>query len=257
MSQNRKPFEGVLNIIRFNWHFYVIAGIAIIVGMNAWWLLPIFVPSLLFWQDIIFLGMGLAVVYLIGSLLVSHYIYDLSDLYRFQWLQQLHLPKEGHFVNIHSGFDETSHLLQQQFPEATFHLLDFYDPTIHTEVSIQRARKYAPPPAATQSVAYNQWHTLVPKAAVIFGILAIHELRKNDEKVAFLQEVAKALTPTGKFILVEHLRDHNNFLAYGPGFFHFFSKATWLRCIKEARLTVRETFKVTPFIQVFVITLPS
>ena len=31
MGLDRKPFQGVLNIIRFNWQFYVIAGLVIAV----------------------------------------------------------------------------------------------------------------------------------------------------------------------------------------------------------------------------------
>ena len=47
-------------------------------------------------------------------------------------------------VNINAGFDETSMLLKQKYPNATLEVFDFYDPTKHTEVSIERARMAYP-----------------------------------------------------------------------------------------------------------------
>lgn len=44
------------------------------------------------------------------SLLVSYYVYDLSDLYKLNWLHELvaNLKRDLKIVNIHAGFDETS-----------------------------------------------------------------------------------------------------------------------------------------------------
>ena len=52
--------------------------------------------------------------------------------------------------------------------------------------------------------------------------------------------------------MIEHMRDPANFLAFGPGFVHFFSRSTWLRALSDAGLSVREEFALTPFLRGFV-----
>jgi hypothetical protein len=54
-------------------------------------------------------------------------------------------------------------------------------------------------------------------------------------------------------LLVEHMRDWKNFVAFGPGFLHFYSRAEWLRVIREARLTVEREVFVTPFVRCFLV----
>ena len=62
------------------------------------------------------------------SLLVSWYVYDLSNLYKLSWL----FPNNDNIkiVNIHAGFDETSVLLSAKFPNAELIVFDFYDQEI-------------------------------------------------------------------------------------------------------------------------------
>jgi hypothetical protein len=94
----RKPFQGITNIIRFNWHFYVIAVVL----------------------SLLFIWVNLFIVYLIlaGTLLslfVSYYIYDHSTLYSLNWINSIQPQK---IINIHAGFDETSALLAAKYPNA-------------------------------------------------------------------------------------------------------------------------------------------
>jgi hypothetical protein len=63
----------------------------------------------------------------------------------------------------------------------------------------------------------------------------------------------RALQPNGEVVLMEHLRDWPNFLAFGPGFLHFFSRASWRRAVAEAGLQVRIEFSRTPFVHVFIL----
>ena len=128
MEKIRKPLQGVLNIIRFNWHYYIIAAIAIsflliIAGNTSQ--LP---------RSITYTICTLVTATMVISLVASLIAYDLSGFYKLNWLARDN--NERMIVNVHAGFDETSVLLQDKFRGAELIVLDFYDPLKHTEVSI-------------------------------------------------------------------------------------------------------------------------
>ncbi|MEP6789569.1 MAG: methyltransferase, partial [Acidobacteriota bacterium] len=108
----RKPFQGLWNVIRFNWPFYVLSlGIVLALLIFRYYLnepLKTGVDSLLI------LVAGLTLV----SLLVSWYVYDLSGFYTLDWLNSLQPGKGETIVNINAGFDETSLLLKSRFADA-------------------------------------------------------------------------------------------------------------------------------------------
>ena len=79
-----------------------------------------------------------------------------------------------------------------------------------------------------------------------FSIFAAHELRDHDQRVRLFVEIARILTPDGEFILNEHSRDWHNFLAFGPGFLHFFSESAWRKAASDAGLTVLTELSMTP-----------
>jgi hypothetical protein len=79
-------------------------------------------------------------------------------------------------------------------------------------------------------------------------------LRAETERTAWFAEAKRCLRKGGRVVLVEHLRDAANFVAFGPGFLHFHSRASWKRCWELAGLRSVNQFSVTPFVQVFVLT---
>lgn len=247
MHNLRKPFQGVLNIIRFNWHYYVLSltfVTIILLTVNQ------FNTTL---QVVASTVVLLIVFTTLTSLAVSFYIYDLSDLYRLSWLDILKSRDKEKILNINAGFDETSNLLQHRFPGSELMVADFYDPEKHTEVSIKRARRAYPSYENTKPVATN--HLPLPDNSMdkIFAILSAHEIRNADERVTFFKELSRTLAATGRIIVTEHLRDTANFLAYNIGFLHFHSKSTWLKTFKNAGLIVSEEIKVTRFITTFIL----
>ena len=84
-----------------------------------------------------------------------------------------------------------------------------------------------------------------------FLIFTAHEFRRTEARVRLFREVAGALTPRGQIAVVEHLRDWRNFLVFGPGFWHFLSRRTWLSTAAAAGLHIHDEFSMTPFVRVF------
>ncbi|MBC7450736.1 MAG: methyltransferase domain-containing protein [Cytophagales bacterium] len=245
MEQIRKPFQGVSNIIRFNWHFYVIACCLV---------LALFSTANYFekpFTHFIYLSGVLALSSIIVSLLTSLYVYDFSGLYRLHWVEQSN--SEQIIVNINAGFDETSYLLRAKFKNAALIVLDFYNPEKHTEVSIKRARKAYPAFPNTKQIETSDTGLTDNSADKIFVILSAHEIRNEIERTAFLKELNRVIKPKGQIYVTEHLRDLPNFLAYTIGFLHFHTKSSWIKNFKNASLTIRQEIKITPFISTFIL----
>jgi len=241
MKTKRSPLQGVTNILRFNWHFYLLAVAGVAAGMifavwlGSWWLI---------------LGWCVAVVVLattVASLIVSWYIYDYSGLYELRWLPES-LPAGSSIVNIHAGFDETSALLAERYPEAELSVLDFYDPELHTEVSIKRARKANPPYPGTRAVTTRNPGLGEASVDAVFLIFAAHEVRDVEERARLFGHVRMSLKPGGRIFLAEHLRDRANFLAYSLGAYHFLPLREWHQTFSAGKLRVANMRKYTPFV---------
>jgi ubiquinone/menaquinone biosynthesis C-methylase UbiE len=248
MESLRKPFQGVTNIIRFNWHFYVMSvGLVLLLLLSNIYLNSQF----RFYSNVLCI---LVVIPTVVSLLVSAYVYDFSNLYKLDWLHNLGIEPGGTHVNINAGFDETSFLLASKYPDSTLVVYDFYDAAKHTEVSIERARKAYPPYAGTIKISTASLLLSENAVDTIFLIFAAHEIRNDEERVVFLKELRRCLKPSGKIIVTEHLRDWPNFLAYNIGFFHFLSRDSWLKTFANAGLGLVAENKITPFISTFILT---
>jgi ubiquinone/menaquinone biosynthesis C-methylase UbiE len=247
MESLRKPYQGVWNIVRFNWHYYAFsaafAGI-LLLSQNYFGYHVARTLNIVS----VFIVLSVAI-----SLCVSAYIYDFSALYRFDWLIGLGPAPDVSLLNINAGFDETSTLLKARFGTARLIVFDFYDEVRHTEVSIKRARKAYPPYPGTQQVTTRQLPLKDGAVDRVFAILSAHEIREEQERKTFFIELARVLSQHGQVIIVEHLRDTANFLAYNIGFLHFHSRATWLKAFQAAGLRVDTEFKITPFITTFIL----
>lgn len=245
----RGKFQGMITIARFNWPFYLVALATLVASGAAFFMAsgPLKLTSAI--------AFGCGVYFIFVSLGVSHIVYDCSDLHGWSWLDRAlqGLPMRQAIL-CHSGFDETSSELRERFSDVQWNILDHYDPERMTEPSIHRARRLFPPTTGTLACSYDAWPLSAESADIVFALLAIHELRAETERTAWFAEAKRCLRKGGRVVLVEHVRDVANFLAFGPGLLHFHSCASWRRCWEPAGLHCVNQFSVTPFVQVFVLT---
>lgn len=242
MEIERKPFQGIVNIVRFNRHFYIIALLLLLVVFLCHQLFPLWL------QSVVSIGALIALLLIMGSLSISFFIYDWSGLYKLNWLPDLNHKK---VININAGFDETSAIILKKFKAVDLTICDFYNPQQHTEVSIRRARKAYPPQNGTIVVATNALPFPDNHFDVVSVIFAAHEIRNFQERIHFFKELRRIVKPSGSIYITEHLRDGANLLAYSVGFLHFYSRKSWKRVFEKASLTVESELKSTPFISIF------
>jgi hypothetical protein len=245
----RGKWQGMLTIARFNWPFYA-AAVAVMIASLAGWLLL----SRTGLRAACAITFAVTAYFLVGSLSVSHFIYDRSDLYRWNWLERaLRGVNMRQVIFCHCGFDEASPALCKRFGGVQWQLLNHFDQQQMTEASIRRARAMFPPAPGTLPARYDVWPLAADSADVVLALLAIHELRSEAERSAWMAECRRCLRESGRVVLVEQVRDAANFLAFGPGFLHFHSPASWRRCWESAGLRSTAEFRVTPFVRIFVL----
>jgi len=245
-APSRRPYQGVVQIFEFNWRSYVTA-----LGSVAALLALPFLPSL--GRRVLWLGAASELYWLASSLLVSHYVYDRFPLYDLNWVGPALARTPRRWINIHCGLDETSAPLAAIFPNAARQVVDIFDPREMTEPSIRTARRLSHPAMPSRSMPYDSLAFPDECFDAAFCIFAAHELRRHSQRVGLFREIARTLTPDGEFILMEHSRNWPNFLAFGPGFLHFFSPSAWRKAASDAGLAVRTELSRTPFVRAYVL----
>jgi hypothetical protein len=247
MDKTKTTCRGVLNIVRFNWPFFAVTGLIIVVALCV---MPILGDS---GRWIVGIGLAGVLLGVVVSLAVSFYVYDLSNLNAMPWLRVIDVPREGVVVNVNAGFDETTVSLRRIFPKSEIYVWDFYDAARHTESSIKRARRAYPPHPETRSIQTDELPMADGRAGLVCVTLAAHEIRCGVERQRFFREIRRILKGDGVVCVTEHVRDVSNFIAYTAGALHFLSKQVWLNSFRSAGFVVVEQRKHTPFISVFVL----
>jgi SAM-dependent methyltransferase len=247
MKPMRGPWQGVAQILHFNWRIYLATVAGAAAALGAWPLLPVpvrvFVP----------IAVTPALFWMVASLAVSHYVYDMFPLYDLHWMERALTAAPRRWINIHAGWDETSELLQAIFPDAVGEAVDLFDPRVMTEASIRQARRASRAAIPTTPARHDALPFENGTVDTAFVIFAAHELRHRSQRQKLFSEVARVLTSGGECLVMEHARDWWNFLAFGPGFLHFFSQREWRQVARQAGLELKREFAMTRFVHVFIL----
>ena len=242
--------SGALRIFQYNWPVYAgtwlvalasLASLHCFSGAQAW-----------------LLGSGalLALLWSLVSLLVSLYVYDRSPLVAGRWVPGLLGPGVHHWAAVDAGLDAEV-LLHGVLPGRCLGRLDIFDPAVMTSPAIARARARTPreqPALACPPTALTLADASCDAIVVAF---TAHEIRDRDARERFFGELRRALLPGGKALIVEHLRDWPNFLAFGPGYLHFVARSEWLRLAAGAGLRVAAETRVTPWVMALTLERPQ
>lgn len=230
-------------MVAFNWP-KVLGGTALaLVGLREWRRLPL--PARL-----VVLG---ASVWTPLSVLASWWVYDLSPLRHWRFLEGM-LPSPPHRVLlVVAGFDEVSTALRRALPGS---VVDVVDVVRSPDASVRRARRLYPTPApvvAPDDLGREVRAGARPGYDLVLFAQSAHELRDPQQRVTALRRARQALGPGGSVVVVEHHRDLANVVAFGPGAWHFETTGTWRRAEAGAGLRRRSAARVTPLVRVEVL----
>jgi ubiquinone/menaquinone biosynthesis C-methylase UbiE len=244
MERVRGRFQGVANVFRFNWHFYLLAAVGAMI---------FFALGQYFDSTVSYIVGILVLAQAATSLSITFYVYDLSKLYSLDWLDKISVTPSGSFINLNAGFDESSELLQIRYPSAKISVYDFYDAATHTEVSIKRARKAEPLHTKKTKIDSSKIPLGDGDADAAFLFFSAHEIRNHDERVRFFAELRRVCTDDGRIVVTEHIRNFANLLAYNIGAFHFLPRSVWENTFEDAGLKVASEIKTTAFVTTFLL----
>ncbi|GAB7187233.1 hypothetical protein ATKI12_7064 [Kitasatospora sp. Ki12] len=221
--------SGVRDVVRYNWPMYAAGTLTAATG----WALARRLPGPA--AALARTAAGVAAGYVVSSLLATWAVYDRSELHGYHWLPALLPDGPGDHLIVDTGLNEIGRPLAARHPGARGRVADLYDPAT-AGASIRRARALVPPAPGGIPARADALPAETAALDTVFAVFAAHELRRPADRTALFAEAARALRPGGTLLLVEHLRDTANAAVYGPGAWHFHSRATWLRHAAEAGL---------------------
>jgi SAM-dependent methyltransferase len=152
------------------------------------------------------------------------------------------------------GWRKTTLPLGDVFPGSEGVMLDLYNPDVTNEPAVTRARQQTN--MAATAIQPESLPVSDGWAELVAVTLAAHEIRDGQKRERFFQELRRIVAPTGRVVVVEHLRDVAAALAFGPGIMHFFPRSEWLRLGSHAGLKLDRERAITPFVRVFVYRCP-
>lgn len=191
----------------------------------------------------------LAITMSAAAVLTTWWVFGASARSRWDWVEDA-AGRPNRWLNLTTGFDDSTPTLRQRLGREG-RALDVFDPKRDHEPALQRARDRFPPaghPVAPMSLG----DAIEPASAdAVLLLMSAHEAHGPD-RVELFRSAARGLTPDGRLVVVEHLRDLANTLAFGPGAWHFSTRTEWLAVAEAAGLTLTAETRLSPFVAGFV-----
>jgi SAM-dependent methyltransferase len=238
-------FTGAAKIVRFNWPWY--AGVVALDAAAAIALATGTITGQAAGR--IVAGLVAANFWMIASLVVSHYVYDRSGVATGAWLASIEPASVRRAAVFHGGLNEAAPAVARFLPLTDVRNFDFYDRSAAGSASLERARARVDresEPIGTGPIPLEDGS--LDLGLVVFSA---HEIRRDEDRAAFFADLARTLAPGGRVLVVEHLRDAWNLIAYGPGAFHFLPASAWKRSFSGGRLAIVRQAACTPLVRVF------
>lgn len=233
--------NGAMRIFLYNWPIYVgtwmVALLVVLLVPTVW-------PSAS-WPTAALAGTAL--VWSLLSLGISSYIYDWSALVSGCWVPRVLGSPTQTWAMVHAGLDAEVEL-DNVMPGRCVARLDIFDPQVMTSPSITRARRRTPSAKHASPCSPTTLALEDEGCDAIVVAFTAHEIRDQAAREAFFDELRRSLRPGGKVLIVEHLRDFVNFLAFGPGYLHFVARREWLRLASHANLAIVSETRITPWV---------
>lgn len=248
-TARRAGVEGVFNIVRFNWPRYATALVAAVGALVIATVTPA-TPAVRMALPITAL---IAACWGLASLAVSHFVYARSGADKWDWLLDLLPSRPQRWANVHAGLDQTTPVLRQLLPHSHGVVIDLFDPALMTERSIRRARRLCGSSDADYRGLRSLPHVGARSFDTVFLLRAARGLRRPRDRDELFRQLHRLVRPRGYVVLVEHMGDRVNFLAFGPGFLHFYPRHEWLRLAAQHGFAVDAERRVTPFLRAFVL----
>jgi hypothetical protein len=153
-------------------------------------------------------------------------------------------------LNLTTGFDDSTARLRTSAP-GTGTAIDVFDRTRSHAAALRQARSSFPP--AGPSVPIGGLPAAIAPASVdtVFLLMSAHETHGRDRAALFTTARA-AVVREGRVVLVEHLRNPANILAFGPGAWHFSRREAWLATAVAAGLLLVDERRLDPWVTGFV-----
>lgn len=241
---NRTKYQGLVNVLEFNLPKYILG---FLVGIMGLFLLLSTNNSIV---QLFALLSQISWLLILVSLVVSHWIYDISSLYKLEALTDIELPENAQIVNVSAGFDEIGDVLKIKYSMHKIEHLDIFKSLAKKEISIKLAQNRKLRDSKIQVEDFKIPFESDSKDLVIL-FFAAHEIRDSKSRILFFKEIRRVLKGGGRVLITEHQRDLNNFLAYTLGFYHFYPQKTWLKLFKTTGFRLQKTRKENPWVKTF------
>lgn len=197
---------------------------------------------------------GLILLNIAASLMASCILYDQSDLYELNGLEN-HIDWDTieNAVLIHASFDPLSPRLEEKYPHLKLTVCDIYGNRHEHESGIEVSKKMFPPNPKEIRISPDKLPFDEDSQDVIFAVTALHEILDHQKRVLFFKEAERVLKKGGIIIISEQFRDITNFIFFNIGAFHFLSWKQWKSSIAPSGLNIIGNKKITPFANMLIV----